>query len=183
MGNNILGIFNGGDIQDISALVDKLERSSFDYMKLEGDGISIVIGKNGAGEADILSAPSIPAAAPMPAASAVPEAPAGAEPAGASFAPVAEEPAPGPAVSEQDGVTVVRSPNYGLFYSQSEPGAPPYVKIGDAVKLGDTVGLLETMKTFTAISSPVDGEVVAIHVKNEEMLEPDQPLVSIRTGI
>ena len=90
------------------------------------------------------------------------------------------EPATKPAVIEQEGIVLVKSPNYGLFYAQSEPGAPPYVKIGDTIKAGDTVGLLETMKTFTAISSPADGEVVAIHVKNEEMLEPDQPLVSIK---
>ena len=181
MGNNILGIFNGGDIQDISALVDKLEKSSFDYMKLEGDGISIVIGKNGAGEAGIASAPPAPAAATVPAAASAPAAAAQAEPAEA-FSPAAEAP-PKPTVTEQEGVTIVKSPNFGMFYAQSEPGAPPYVKVGDAVKLGDTIGLLETMKTFTAISSPVDGEVVAIHVKNEETLDPDQPLVSIRTGV
>ena len=43
MSRNILGIFDGADIADITALVDKLEKSSFDYMKLEGDGISVVI--------------------------------------------------------------------------------------------------------------------------------------------
>jgi len=183
MSKNILGIFNGGDIQDISALVDKLEKSSFDYMKLEGDGISIIIGKNGAGE--------VPAAvaAPVVTVTQSPPAPAQARQAADAPAPAADEAlapdtaAPGPIDLEQQGVVVVRSPNYGLFYAQSEPGAPPYVKIGDCVKAGDTVGLLETMKTFTAISSPADGEVAAIFVKNEEVLEPDQPLISIRVSV
>ena len=173
MSRNILGIFDGGDIADISALIDKLEKSSFDYMKLEGEGISVVIGKNGAGDfggtvSQVAPTPPAVVAQASPPLQAVP-------------APsVDAEPAAKATVAEQEGIVLVKSPNYGLFYAQSEPGAPPYVKIGDRIKAGDTVGLLETMKTFTAISSPSDGEVVAIHVKNEEMLEPDQPLVSIK---
>ena len=173
MSRNILGIFDGGDISDISALIDKLEKSSFDYLKLEGDGISVVIGKNGAGEFGSVAAPAtVPANISLisPAALA----------AAASPTVEAAEPSVRQSVAEQEGIILVKSPNYGLFYAQSEPGAPPYVKVGDTVKAGDTVGLLETMKTFTAISSPAAGEVVAIHVKNEEMLEPDQPLVSIK---
>jgi acetyl-CoA carboxylase biotin carboxyl carrier protein len=83
-------------------------------------------------------------------------------------------------VLDMEDVVVVKSPSYGLFYSQPEPGAPPYTTVGAAVKAGDTVGLVEIMKTFNAISSPIDGEVVAIHVRNEEVLEPEQPLVSIK---
>lgn len=174
MGKNILGIFDGGDIEEISALIDKLEKSSFDYIKLEGDGISIVIGKNGAGEfTSSVAAPAdiVKTAHEKPVGTATKEA-----------APTDAKPSEKPVVWEQEGVVIVKSPNYGLFYAQSEPGAPPYVKIGDTVKTGDTVGLLETMKTFTAISSPSDGKVTAIHVKNEEVLEPDQPLISIKVN-
>jgi len=171
MSKNILGIFDGGDIEDISALVDKLEKSSFDYLKLEGDGLSIVIGKNGAGDfPDVGAAPAV-AVKTYPAAA--PEAPVP-----SAAAPV--ESNEKPIVPEQDGVTVIKSPTYGLFYAQPEPGSPPYVKLGSMVKMGDTVGLMEIMKTFNAITSPVDGEVVAIHVKNEELLNPGQPLISIR---
>jgi acetyl-CoA carboxylase biotin carboxyl carrier protein len=176
MSRNILGIFDGGDVSDISALIDKLEKSSFDYMKLEGDGISVVIGKNGAGEFGSVAAPiTAPATAPVNVSFVSP-----ASAAAASPAVEAAESSVRQSVAEQEGIVLVKSPNYGLFYAQSEPGAPPYVKVGDTVKAGDTVGLLETMKTFTAISSPAAVEVVAIHVKNEEMLEPDQPLVSIK---
>jgi acetyl-CoA carboxylase biotin carboxyl carrier protein len=48
MSKNILGIFDSGDMQSIATLIEKLEESSFDYLKLEGDGVKIVIGKNGA---------------------------------------------------------------------------------------------------------------------------------------
>jgi len=171
MSKNILGIFDGGDIEEISALIDKLEKSSFDYLKLEGEGLSIVIGKNGAGDfPDVGAAPAVvvktyPASTPEAPDHAVPA------PAGSAEKPI---------IPEQDGVAVIKSPTYGLFYAQPEPGSPPYVKLGSMVKVGDTVGLMEIMKTFNAITSPVDGEVVAIHVKNEELLNPGQPLVSIR---
>ena len=164
-----MGIFDGGDIEDISALIDRLEKSSFDYLKLEGDGISIVIGKNGAGE--ITGARAAQDVTVKAAAEPAIEAPP---------VPAMAAPAVKPVVPKQEGVVIVKSPSYGLYYAQPEPGAPPYVSVGDAVKEGDTVGLLEIMKTFTAITSPVDGMVVGIHVGNAEMLEPDQPLVSIK---
>ena len=179
MSNSILNTFNSDDVADISALIDKLEKSSFDYLKLEGGGVSIVIGKNGAGEYTATEAarttPTAPVAAAQTGATQAP----GTDTDAQAAATIAETAAK-PAIPEQEGIVLVRSPNYGLFYAQVEPGAPPYVTIGATVKAGDTVGLLETMKTFTAISSPVDGEVVAIHVKNEETLEPDQPLISIK---
>ena len=175
MGKNILGIFDGDDIQEISALVERLEKSSFDYMKLEGDGISIVIGKNGAGEAGVSIAPATATlTAPVPVTAATAAAP-------AAPAEVREEtPTAKPAVAEQDGVHIIKAPSQGLFFAQPEPGAPPYVSVGATVKTGDTVCLIEIMKTYSAITSPVDGEVIAVHAVNEEYLEPDQPLVSIK---
>ena len=177
MSNSILSIFDGGDVAEISALIDKLEKSSFDYLKLEGNGFRIVIGKNGAGEsfesvATPLTAVKESSAQPLV------EKPVAAQQISIPI-PMPQD-SEKPDVCEQEGVYIVRSPNYGLFYAQSEPGAPPYVKIGTTVKTGDTVGLLETMKTFTAISSPAQGEVIAIHVKNEETLEPGWPVVSIQ---
>jgi acetyl-CoA carboxylase biotin carboxyl carrier protein len=178
MSKNILGIFDSGDIESIMALIDKLEDSSFDYLKLEGDGIKIVIGKKGMAEEMEDSAPIAEA------------------PAKVFTAPEAKQPLlkngesadksqeswakPAEIKSERAGIAVIKSPSYGIFYTQPEPGTPPYVKLGDSVKAGDTVGLLEIMKTFTAIISEVGGIVVQIHVKNEQVLEPDQPLFSIR---
>ena len=172
MSKNILGIFGGSDIEGVSALIDKLEKSSFDYLKLEGDGMSVVISKNGAGEISAgMTSPVLNVnAAPMPAQAAINSAPASME----------QHTAAKIDVPDQEGVVVIKSPSYGLFYSQPEPGAAPYITIGATVKAGDTVGLVEIMKTFNAISSPINGEVVAIHVRNEEVLEPDQPLVSIK---
>ena len=181
--SNILQAFNGGEVEEISALIDKLEKSSFDYFKLESERFSIVISKNGAGEDTDAEISPAAEAMPAPMARPVDTAPATQEEttADASAASgLGAAAVSAAAITEQKGIFIVKSPNYGLFYAQPEPGAPPYTMIGAVVKTGDTLGLLETMKTFTAISSPVDGEVVAIHVKNEETLEPGQPLVSIK---
>ena len=185
MSRNILGIFDGGDIEEVSALIDKLEESSFDYLRLEGDGMSIVIGKNGADEAVQASVATV-AAAPSPAGqggalSAIDSVDApgvsAEDPASAAGAEAEQRK---PDVAEQEGIFVIRAPSQGLFFAQPEPGAKSYVTVGADVKAGDTVGLVEIMKTYSAITSPVDGEVIAIHVKNEDLLEPDQPLVSIK---
>ena len=179
MSKNILGIFDGSDIDGITALIDKLEKSSFDYLRLEGDGVKIVIGKNGVTEVDCNSAPAAMPVA-VPAASA---APAAAKPAESDAPAVPTQAAPvitAEAVTGQTGIFIVKSPSYGIFYSQSEPGAPAYVKLGDTVHVGNTLGLLEIMKTFNALTSEVDGEVIQIHVQNQEVLEPEQPLFSIK---
>jgi len=175
MSENILGVFGGSDIEGIAALIDKLEKSSFDYLKLEGDGMSIIIGKDGAGEVSAnMAAPVVTAnAASITAPAAIEAAPAPVEQAQAAKIDIS-------GLSGQEGVVVVKSPSYGIFYSQPEPGASPYITVGKSVNVGDTVCLVEIMKTFNAISSPVDGEVVAIHARNEEALEPEQPLVSIK---
>ena len=181
MSKNILGIFDGGDIESITALIGKLEESSFDYLKLEGDGVKIVIGKNGMSEVTQACAPKAETPAEVPAATlAAPVANAPTETAVHANAVVASTAKPVEAVLDQAGIVVIKSPSYGIFYAQSEPGAPAYVKLGDTVKAGDTMGLLEIMKTFNAISSEVDGEVVAIHVQNQDVLEPDQPLFSLK---
>jgi len=175
MGRNILGIFDGGDVEEITALIDRLEKSSFDYMKLEGDGISIVIGKNGV--CDGSGAAPVVQYAPAPVAAVAAPAPAAVPAVESSAAP---EPVEKTSVAEQEGVHIIRAPSQGLFFAQPEPGAPPYVSVGTTVKHGDTVCLVEIMKTYSALTSPVDGEVIAIHVVNEEYLEPDQPLISIK---
>ena len=74
----------------------------------------------------------------------------------------------------------LKSPSYGLFYAQSEPGAPAYVRVGDHIQEGDTVCLIEIMKTYTAMTSNVSGTVVEILVNNQDAVEPEQPLFAVR---
>ncbi|MCL1805413.1 MAG: hypothetical protein FWG28_05370 [Clostridiales bacterium] len=189
MNKNVLQILSGADVEGIVALIAKLEQSPFDYLKLEGDGVKIVIGKNGVTETTEPSAAAAgkaaaahgPASATLGLDGSVAQAGIMGETATAAAETVAPPGAGFTAsVEERPGVFVIKSPSYGLFYAQPEPGAPPYIKIGDTVRKGDTIGLLEIMKTFNAVTSEVDGEVTAIHAKNEQLLEPDMPLVSIK---
>ena len=169
---NIFGIFSSEDVECLKALIEKLEQSSFDYMKLENDGASKKKKKNGALEAGTAPVPAAaPSAAPVPAPAPEPETETQPEP--------AEVRAAVPAAPDE-GLVYLKSPSYGLFYAQPEPGAPAYVNVGDHVRAGDTVCLIEIMKTYTAMTSNVSGTVVEILVNNQDAVEPEQPLFAIR---
>ncbi len=96
-------------------------------------------------------------------------APIAAAPAGA--APAAAE----PAVSGQ----AVKSPMVGTAFLSPEPGAAPCVSVGDAVKAGDTLLIIEAMKVMNPITAPAGGVVKQIHVSDGQPVEFDQPLVVI----
>lgn len=74
---------------------------------------------------------------------------------------------------------IFRSPMIGTFYRSSSPDNPPYVKVGDQVKKGQVVGIIEAMKLFNEIESEVEGKVVKIMVENAQPVEFDQPLIII----
>jgi acetyl-CoA carboxylase biotin carboxyl carrier protein len=74
----------------------------------------------------------------------------------------------------------VLSPMVGTFYCQASPEKPPFVKLGDKVKKGQTLCIIEAMKLMNEIESEFDGEVVSILSQNEEMVQFGQPLFVIR---
>jgi acetyl-CoA carboxylase biotin carboxyl carrier protein len=76
----------------------------------------------------------------------------------------------------------VLSPLPGIFYRRPSPDAEAFVKEGAAVKLGDTIGLVEVMKQFSEISADAAGKVVRFLVENESAVEPGQPLLLIETA-
>ena len=84
-----------------------------------------------------------------------------------------------PAEPVHDG-QVVRSPMVGTYYAAASPGAAPFLKIGQQVKVGDTLGIIEAMKMFNPIESEVSGTVVKILVENGQPVEFDEPLVVIQ---
>ncbi|HEX5961219.1 MAG TPA: acetyl-CoA carboxylase biotin carboxyl carrier protein [Rhodanobacteraceae bacterium] len=75
--------------------------------------------------------------------------------------------------------TVVRSPMVGTFYAAASPGAEPFVKVGQQVKTGDPLGVIEAMKMFNQIEAEIAGTVVAIVAENGQAVEFDQPLFVI----
>jgi acetyl-CoA carboxylase biotin carboxyl carrier protein len=74
---------------------------------------------------------------------------------------------------------VVRSPMVGTYYASSNPESPPFVKVGQTVKAGDTLGIIEAMKMFNQIESDAAGTVVAILASNGQPVEFDEPLFVI----
>ena len=102
-----------------------------------------------------------------------------AAPAPAPVITAAPAPAPVPAVIAED-LHIVTSPIVGTFYEAPGPNKPKFVEAGKAVKKGDVLCVLEAMKLMNEIQSDVDGEIVEVLVKNEEMVEYNQPMFKIR---
>lgn len=74
---------------------------------------------------------------------------------------------------------VVRSPMVGTFYASPNPDAPPFVKLGQTVKVGETLGIIEAMKMFNPIEADVAGTVLAVLVSSGKPLEFDEPMFVI----
>lgn len=83
-------------------------------------------------------------------------------------------------LEEDKTVNYITSPMVGTFYSSKEQGKKPYIMVGDVVKKGQIIGIVEAMKLMNEIESPYDGVVEDILVSNEEMVEYLKPLVMIR---
>jgi acetyl-CoA carboxylase biotin carboxyl carrier protein len=83
------------------------------------------------------------------------------------------------AESELPAGHVVRSPMVGTYYASAKPDAPPFVKIGQAVKVGDTLGIIEAMKMFNQIEADKAGTVIAVLGENGQPVEFDEPLFVI----
>ena len=79
-----------------------------------------------------------------------------------------------------EGGNLVTAPIVGTFYASSSPGKAPFVKVGDKVKKGDVICIVEAMKIMNEITSEFDGEVVEVFVKEEDMVEYGQPLFRIK---
>ena len=87
--------------------------------------------------------------------------------------------APKSCADEKISGHVLKSPMVGVAYLTPEPGAKPFVKVGSAVKVGDTVALVEAMKTFNPIKSDIDGIVKEILVADGVAVEFDTPIIVI----
>jgi acetyl-CoA carboxylase biotin carboxyl carrier protein len=75
-----------------------------------------------------------------------------------------------------DNLIVIKSPMIGTFYRQSKPENPPFVNVGDEIKVGKVLCIIEAMKLFNEIESEVSGKIVKVLVDNNTPVEYDQPL-------
>ena len=85
-----------------------------------------------------------------------------------------------PEAPPEENLHIVKSPIVGTFYESPSPGAPPFVKPGDKVALGQVICIVEAMKLMNEIESDVAGEIVKMLVANNQPIEYGQPLFAIR---
>ena len=103
----------------------------------------------------------------------------------ASPAPLAAPiPAPAPAAPAEPPANhhAMKSPIVGTFYRASDPTAPPFVKVGDTVRKGQVLCIVEAMKLMNEIESDVAGEIMKVHPENGHPVQFGEPLFTIKTA-
>ena len=160
------------DFDDIERILELVRKHELVEFELERDGWKLRLRKAGATfqvlPPQLQSAP-IPVAAPIvntiaaPAAAAAP----------APVAPSSED-------SEVE-LAVVKSPIVGTFYRSSEPGAPPFVDVGERVKKDQVLCIIEAMKLMNEITSEYDGEIMSVYVENGKPVQYGERLFAIKT--
>jgi acetyl-CoA carboxylase biotin carboxyl carrier protein len=157
------------DLRKIKKLIDLLEESNLAELEIkEGEEI-VRLSRYPKNMTPTYGAAPAPSAAPVMQAVA-PAAPVAASEAPGASSPDARELPPG---------TTVRSPMVGTFYASANPDAPPFVSVGQKVKVGDTLGIIEAMKMFNQIDAEISGTVLAILAESGHPVEFDEPLFVI----
>jgi acetyl-CoA carboxylase biotin carboxyl carrier protein len=155
------------DIRKIKKLIEMLEESNLTEMEIREGEETIRLSRSAGVHAHFANQPAVASFAPPP--------PQPAAPIVAAPAPVVSAPA---SSGLPDG-NVQRSPMVGSFYTSAQPGQPVFVKVGQDVKVGDTLAIIEAMKMFNQIESEFAGKIVKILVENGAPVEFDQPLFVI----
>ncbi|MFB3916420.1 MAG: acetyl-CoA carboxylase biotin carboxyl carrier protein [Terriglobales bacterium] len=162
--------------KELKELIEFLIEKDISEFELERGDVKMRMKRGG--EPQYVAAPAPPPGMPMayapPPALGVASAPATASP--ASSAPAAAE------TAEDAGLQTVRSPIVGTFYEAPSPGAAPFVKIGDTVRVGQVLCIIEAMKLMNEIEADVAGTIVKRFVENAQPVEYGQALFAIRTG-
>ncbi len=153
------------ETKEIQKLIDFIAQSGLDEVNIETSELKIKVKRNATPTSTAAATAALPAApAPAPAQPTAP-APAAAAPA-----------ATAPAESESKNYITVKSPMIGTFYRASSPESPTLVEVGDEIKPGKPVCIIEAMKLFNEIESEVSGRIVKVLVENATPVEFDQPL-------
>ena len=152
------------DIRKVIKLIELLEESNIDEIEIKEGEESVRISRNSA-QQFLTHAAAAYAPAPMPAPAPPPA--------------VAEAPEPAPSAAPAASGHVVSSPMVGTFYRSPSPTSPSFVEVGQTVKVGDVICIVEAMKMMNQIEADKAGTIESILVENGEPVEFDQPLFSI----
>jgi|SRR5579872_1870899 acetyl-CoA carboxylase biotin carboxyl carrier protein len=155
--------------KELKELIEFLIEKDITEFELERGDVKVKIKRGG--EHTVVYPPVV-AAPPL----SVPLAIAQAQPSSSAAAPPASSPAP----AAEENLQMVKSPIVGTFYEAPSPGAPPFVKIGDTVEVGQVVCIVEAMKLLNEIECDVAGEIVKKLASNGQPIEYGQELFAIR---
>lgn len=150
------------DIRKIKKLIELLEESGLAELEISEGEESVRIARHVQGAAAV---PQAPVAAQIAAAAPTPHA--------------ATAPAPAAQASGPRDENLVTAPMVGTFYGSPAPGAKPFVEVGQEVRVGQVLCIIEAMKMMNQIESERAGKVVAVLAKNGEPVEFGQPLFAI----
>jgi acetyl-CoA carboxylase biotin carboxyl carrier protein len=153
------------DLRKVRKLIELLEESNLSELEIREGEESVRLSRFPAGSG--VAPQEIPASPP------------GAVVPTATSAAPASAATPMQAEPDLPAGNVVRSPMVGTFYAASSPGAEPFVTVGQQIKVGDPLGVIEAMKMFNQIDAEFAGTVLAIIAENGQAVEFDQPLFVI----
>jgi len=157
-------------LDEIKQLIVFLKEHDLSEFELEQDGVKVRI-KSGQHNHQVVAVPQMQAMPMMTPAS---------MPAAAPVAQVAPAAASTPADEEGGELAIVKSPIVGTFYRSAEPGAKPFVSVGDVVRKGQVLCIIEAMKLMNEIDSEYDGEITSIYIENGQAVQYGERLFSIK---
>ncbi len=157
------------DISDLKEILRILEAQDITEFELEQDGVKLRVCRS-SGAPRAVAAVTSHLAPPR-------GRPRGGRPSGAPPSPAPE--AAAPAEPPANG-TLVKSPIVGTFYRAPDPNSPPFVSVGDRVKVGQVLCIIEAMKLMNEIEAEVAGEVLKIHPENGQPVQYGDPLFTVR---
>ncbi|MGK7393170.1 MAG: acetyl-CoA carboxylase biotin carboxyl carrier protein [Candidatus Cyclobacteriaceae bacterium M3_2C_046] len=150
-------------IKEIRELLDYIAQSGMDEVNIETEEIKLSVKKNSSHSKQSEEQPQSLVTQPRPVET--------------SYATEALSPEETqPKETKEDKFVTIKSPMIGTFYMAANPESEPFVKIGDMVRSGQTVCIIEAMKLFNEIESEVSGKIVKVLVENSSPVEYDQPL-------
>ncbi|MBA9077051.1 acetyl-CoA carboxylase biotin carboxyl carrier protein [Rufibacter quisquiliarum] len=152
--------------KEIQELIDFIAKSGLNKVDIETEEFKISVQREASQKVKFTSAP---AAAPAPAPLAAAPAPLAA-PAAAPAAPAQ------PAADDTSKYITIKAPMIGTLYRSANPESPAFVNVGDEIKKGQVICIIEAMKLFNEIESEVSGRIVKVLVDNASPVEYDQPL-------
>jgi acetyl-CoA carboxylase biotin carboxyl carrier protein len=164
------------NLDELKQILEMVREHELSELELERDGFKIRVKKESPAAVRAESVTSYQVEAPLPVSPASP----------APVMSVAPAPLPSPPSAEPRGgeteveLAVVKSPIVGTFYRAPEPGAKPFVEVGQGVRKGQVLCIIEAMKLMNEIESEYSGEIVSIYVENGQPVQYGERLFAIR---